>query len=96
MPILLTPISPTAPCGDDLSFSADFDAIQELRRADDPTLDQGEWVTSQKSADWPGVVARCDELLSSRSKDLRLLVWRVEALSDVLVSVGGEKIRAVD
>jgi type VI secretion system protein ImpA len=83
MTSLLAPVTPTAPCGQDLSFSPDFDAIQELRRADDPTLDQGEWVTSLKSADWPGVVARCDELLSNRSKDLRLLVWRVEALAHV-------------
>jgi type VI secretion system protein ImpA len=83
MSSLLTPITPSAPCGDDLSFSSEFDAIQELRRADDPTLDQGEWVTALKSADWPSVVARCDELLSSRSKDLRLLVWRVEALAHV-------------
>jgi type VI secretion system protein ImpA len=80
---LLAPISPAQPCGDDLSFSADFDAIQELRRADDPTLDQGEWVTALKSADWPGVVARCESLLGQRSKDLRLLVWRVEALAQV-------------
>lgn len=83
MPALLAPISPAAPCGEDLSFSSDFDEIQELRRADDPTLDQGEWVTALKVADWPGVVKLCDELLSHRSKDLRLLVWRVEALAQV-------------
>lgn len=83
MSALLAPISPNAPCGDDLSFSSEFDEIQELRRADDPTLDQGEWVTALKVADWPAVVKLCDELLSQRSKDLRLLVWRVEALAQV-------------
>lgn len=76
---LLAPISDAAPCGDDLSFSAEFDAIQDLRRADDPTLDQGEWVTSLKVADWPGVQANCTDLLATRTKDLRVAAWLTEA-----------------
>jgi type VI secretion system protein ImpA len=80
---LLRPISPSRPCGDDLSFSSEFDHIQELRREDDPTLDQGEWITALKTADWPAVVSQCDALLQQRTKDLRLLVWRVEALAQV-------------
>ncbi|HZE91509.1 MAG TPA: type VI secretion system protein TssA [Rhizobacter sp.] len=76
---LLLPISESAPCGEDLSFSAEFDAIAELRRQDDPTLDQGEWVTTLKVADWPAVQARCSELLAKRSKDLRLAMWLSEA-----------------
>lgn len=76
---LLAPISDTSPCGDDLSFSAEFDAIQDLRRADDPSLDQGEWVTALKAADWPGVQAQCEQLLAFRSKDLRLAAWLTEA-----------------
>ena len=77
---LLEPVSATAPCGEDLSFSAEFDAIIEARRADDATLDQGEWVTELKVADWPAVARRCAELLATRSKDLRLAVWLAEAL----------------
>jgi type VI secretion system protein ImpA len=80
---LLSPISPSSPCGEDLSFSSEFDLIQELRREDDPTLDQGEWITALKTADWPAVVSQCDALLQQRTKDLRLLVWRVEALAQV-------------
>jgi type VI secretion system protein ImpA len=76
---LLQPISDSAPCGEDLSFSAEFDQIAEMRREDDPTLDQGEWVTALKVADWPGVQDRCGELLRSRSKDLRLAMWWTEA-----------------
>ncbi len=76
---LLTPISESAPCGEDLSFSTEFDTIAELRREDDPTLDQGEWVTALKTADWGGVRARCSELLVNRSKDLRLAMWWAEA-----------------
>lgn len=76
---LLTPISESAPCGEDLSFSSEFDAIAEMRREDDPTLDQGEWVTALKTADWSGAQARCADLLTHRSKDLRLAMWWAEA-----------------
>ena len=76
---LLQPVSDSAPCGEDLSFSAEFDQIAEMRREDDPTLDQGEWVTALKVADWPGVIDRCSELLRTRSKDLRLAMWWAEA-----------------
>ncbi len=76
---LLQPVSAEAPCGEDLSFSLDFDAVQEMRREDDPTLDQGEWVTALKTADWPGVAATCEQLLLVRSKDLRVAAWLAEA-----------------
>jgi type VI secretion system protein ImpA len=76
---LLAAISEASPCGDDLSFSVEFDAIQELRRADDPTLDQGEWVTALKSADWSGVITQCEQVLSLRSKDLRVAGWLADA-----------------
>jgi type VI secretion system protein ImpA len=76
---LLQPISPAAPCGEDLSFSSEFDAIQEARRHDDPSLDQGEWLIELKTADWQAVSRQCEQLLRERSKDLRLAVWLVEA-----------------
>jgi len=76
---LLNPISDTRPCGEDFSFSPDFDAIAHARRFDDPTLDQGEWVTTLKEADWGAVVQHCTSLLISKSKDLRLAVWFTEA-----------------
>ena len=49
---LLAPISEQAPCGDDIAFSPEVDAISKARQADDPTLEQGAWVTSLKEADW--------------------------------------------
>jgi type VI secretion system protein ImpA len=76
---LLEPLSDTDPCGEDLSFSGHFDAIREMRREDDPSLDQGAWVTALKVADWPGVEALCAKLLAERSKDLRLAMWWTEA-----------------
>lgn len=78
---LLAPVSDTSPCGEDLSFSAEFDAVQEARRSDDATLDQGEWVTDLKTADWPAVIQQCSQLLNSRCKDLRLAGWMAEALT---------------
>lgn len=76
---LLQPISDNSPCGEDLSFSPEFDAIQDARRSDDASLDQGEWVTDLKTADWFAVSRQCGQLLSTRSKDLRLAVWAAEA-----------------
>ncbi len=79
--LLLQPISADAPCGQDLSFSIDFDHIADMRREDDPTLEQGEWVTALKVADWPGVARQCAQLLQTRTKDLRLANWLTESWS---------------
>lgn len=76
---LLAPITDAQPTGDDLSFSTEFDAIQEARRADDPTLEQGEWVTDIKYADWAAAERMCRDLLQARTKDLRLAGWFTEA-----------------
>src|SRR6516225_1191912 len=78
---LLAPINEASPCGADLLFSPDFDAIQHARRFDDPSLDQGEWITEIKEADWPFVVERCTAMLRTQTKDLRLAVWLTEALA---------------
>jgi type VI secretion system protein ImpA len=76
---LLHPVSEAQPAGADLSFSPELDAIAQARKFDDPSLDQGEWVTELKEADWPFVVERCAHLLRTTSKDLRLAVWLTEA-----------------
>jgi type VI secretion system protein ImpA len=94
---LLAPISESQPCGEDLSFSAELDAIANARRADDPTLEQGAWVTTLKEADWKFVAKRCAQLIQERSKDLQLAVWLAEAsaktsglhgLGDALLVIG--------
>jgi type VI secretion system protein ImpA len=85
MPIDLTtltaPLSETSPCGEDMLFSPEFDAIQHARRFDDPSLDQGEWVTEIKEADWSFVVERSAALIATQTKDLRLAAWLTEALA---------------
>ncbi|MEH6435950.1 type VI secretion system protein TssA [Massilia sp. DD77] len=76
---LLQPVSAAQPAGADLAFSPEMDAIAHARKFDDPSLDQGEWVTQLKEADWDFVVQRCAALLAGASKDLRLGVWLAEA-----------------
>jgi type VI secretion system protein ImpA len=77
--MLLDAVSPIHPCGEDLAFTPELDAISAAREADDPTLAQGSWVSALKQADWPFVAKRCADLLATRSKDLRLAVWLAEA-----------------
>ena len=76
---LLQPVNAVQPCGEDITFSQELDAIARARQHDDPSLDQGEWVVALKEADWPFVATRCEQLIASRSKDLRIAVWLAEA-----------------
>lgn len=76
---LLAPISDELPGGVDLSFSQEIEILREMRREDDPALDQGDWVTGFKTADWPGLASACEAILINKSKDLQLLAWLVEA-----------------
>jgi type VI secretion system protein ImpA len=76
---LLAPVSADRPCGEDLAFSSEIDAIVRARQADDPSLEQGAWVTELKEADWKFVGRECAQLIEKRSKDLQLAVWLAEA-----------------
>lgn len=83
LPALLQPLHPDAPCGEDLAFSGSFDAIARARAQDDPGLAQGAWVAPLKVADWPAVARTAEELLLTRSKDLRLAAWWAEAQASI-------------
>jgi type VI secretion system protein ImpA len=76
---LLVPIAGENPAGESLRYSGIYDAIQEARRSDDE-LAQGEWVRAIKIADWQAVIQLTTEVLASKSKDLQIAVWLVEAL----------------
>ena len=76
---LLEPVSEQQPCGEDIAFSSEVDAIVKARQADDPSIEQGAWVTTLKEADWKFVAKECTQLIRTRSKDLRLAVWLAEA-----------------
>lgn len=95
---LLEPVGASSPCGEDLAFSPELDAIAQARKADDPSIEQGAWVTTLKEADWKFVARRCAQLLETRSKDLQLAVWLAEAnarmaglrgLADALLVLAG-------
>ncbi|RFS27730.1 type VI secretion system protein TssA [Acinetobacter sp. SWAC5] len=76
---LLQPISEQQPCGTDYSFSNEFHAIKKAKTQDDPLLDQGDWVAEPKQADWSFVQSQTIELLTEKSKDIRLYTWLMEA-----------------
>lgn len=77
---LTVPISEGNPCGEDMSFSPEFDRIHEARREDDPSLDYGEWASALKQADWKAVVNECEALLKHKTKDMRVAAWLTEGL----------------
>ncbi|WP_151634774.1 type VI secretion system protein TssA [Noviherbaspirillum aerium] len=77
---LMSPVSDEKPCGEDFSFSPEFDRIHEARREDDPTLDYGEWESALKQADWKAVVTECQALLGAKTKDMRVAAWLTEGL----------------
>jgi type VI secretion system protein ImpA len=76
---LWAPISPEQPAGESLSYEGTYDRIQAARREDDPRLSQGIYTTDLKRADWETVERICLEALGSRSKDLRIAGWFLEA-----------------
>lgn len=78
---LLQKISTEQPCGMDCSFSNEFSSIKNARIQDDPLLDQGDWEAEPKQADWNFVETKTIELLSERTKDLRLYTWLIESWS---------------
>jgi len=77
----LEPISDASPAGEDLSFDPVLDEIKEARRADDPTLTQGDWVRDLKTANWNAVISVTENLLLKRTKDLQIIAFQVEALT---------------
>ena len=76
---LLQPISGESPSGESLRYAGLYDEIAEARRADDG-LNQGEWQTEQKVADYRRVIDLATPALGSETKDLQIAVWLTEAL----------------
>lgn len=85
LPSIETFIAPIADShqgvGEDLTFDLRIDAIVAARQEDDPLLAQGNWVTELKVADWDFVKTQCTDLLTNTSKDMKLALWYVDALS---------------
>ena len=76
---MLRPVSEESPSGENLRYSGVYDEITEARRADDD-LNQGEWQTELKIADFSRVTDLAVDSLTSRTKDLQIAAWLSEAL----------------
>lgn len=76
---LLEPITGGDAAGESLCYEGTFDRIRHARQCDDETLAQGVWQTTPKRADWSQAAALCMEALETRSKDLQLAAWLLEA-----------------
>jgi type VI secretion system ImpA family protein len=76
---MLAPISAARPVGESLRYDGAYDRIAAARREDDATLSQGVWKSSLKRADWNEVESLCVEELKTRTKDLQIAAWLVEA-----------------
>jgi type VI secretion system protein ImpA len=76
--LLLQDIPGPAPQGTDLKYSPEYDQIKEASR-EDLDLPQGVWVQDLKSANWSEVEKICLEILQTKSKDLQVASWLIEA-----------------
>jgi type VI secretion system ImpA family protein len=76
---LLTPISADRPAGESLRYAGVYEAVEAARREDDSSLPQGVWKTGLKRADWKEAARLCLDALETRSKDLQLAAWLLEA-----------------
>jgi type VI secretion system protein ImpA len=76
---LLSPISANEPTGESLRYEGTYDQIAALRREDDRDLAQGVWKADLKKADWPKVAQTCLLTIETRSKDLQIAGWLLEA-----------------
>ena len=77
---ILRPIEGENPSGENLRYTAVYDEIQEARRADE-VLDQGEWQHELKTSDWAAVYNMAENALTSRTKDIQISAWLLEALT---------------
>ena len=76
---LLSPINAERPAGDYLRYEGTYDRVREARREDDASLSQGIYKTELKRADWSTAANICLQALQTRTKDVQLAAWLLEA-----------------
>lgn len=79
---LLTPIPGDNPSGPDIRYDSKvpiYDEVKEARRHDDD-LAQGDWQRERKVADYTKVIRLTQDALATKTKDLQLAAWLVDAL----------------
>ncbi len=74
----LIPLSSDAPCGDDLEYDSDFQALEQAAQKT-PGQEYGNTKTPEMPPNWPEVLAKA-KLLFTRTKDLRIAVYLARAL----------------
>lgn len=67
--------------GEDLTYTSVYDDIRSARYEEDDQLSQGVWEHEIARADWNKVKNLCINTLKTRSKDLQIAGWLVEALT---------------
>lgn len=77
---LLNPISEESPSGEYMRYGTLYSDITEARRSDD-NLNQGDWQTELKVADYRRVIDLATEALSKQTKDIQVAAWLSESLA---------------
>ena len=79
---LLSPIRDDSPSGPDLRLDPEKEAIfgrvKDFRQAQDPAVDPA---GKGKEPDWGGVLGACEEALRTQTKDLELMAYLAEGLT---------------
>lgn len=77
---ILAPLAEDVPCGPALRYDPVFTDIRLAREEDDPSLPMGQWERPLKRADWAAIAHLCSDMLATRSKDVQIAAWLVEAM----------------
>lgn len=76
---LLTPISTNDGVGEWLRYDPIYHKIRDFRREDDDGTNREPWESELKHANWQEVERLCTKAISTKSKDLQLVLWLLEA-----------------
>lgn len=76
---LLQPIPGDNPAGEYLKHHSIYSSLKAARTADDASVPMGQWEHDLKAADWDEVTRLSLETLETKSKDLQIAIWLLEA-----------------
>lgn len=76
---LLTPLSTNNGVGEWLRYDPVYTKIKDARREEDDGMRREAWEAELKHANWQEVERLCIEALQTKTKDLQLIVWLLEA-----------------
>lgn len=77
--LMLKEIDSQSKSGENLKFNGVYEKIKKARVADDPNLPQGDWKHDLKTADWELVATTAVQALTTKTKDLQIAIWLLEA-----------------